>query len=448
MPRTMKNFHLITLLFLVMSCLPKAGSQGSTYLLNGESSSPKKGILFGPEFEFDLEAGASGRQSQSGKEGIGKFHEQLLQLLQKAELESSEVSRNGESKVFHFKKNASPPFTDLKLATLTLGIYASNPTNQDEVEQIRPTRLQLETWEGKGYTVTYATDDVLFEVQISPLTLEEVRRHRPLFEAVIFQSMKGAGLVPPVDGGGHIHIGVDSLVEHFGSRVAALYSLRQFIVDLYNHPHILTRIMRSEKNFAINPWMTDTLGRGYDIVQDGIKRLDAMIAKLPQATSAQSLSEAQIDQLREAMSDVTLTGYLDEIDHGRYYDDLHYFDSLKEVDETYDQFLIKPDDRNLYPALRYSERYNTLEIRSLRAQRNFSEFYVLATLFSLKLEQNLSIAQPLELLSLEQSPLRLGFHSAKIKDEIRRYFEPLKITKKDLSFMVRSLTQEELPICP
>lgn len=86
-----------------------------------------------------------------------------------------------------------------------------------------------------GTQVTFSHDPSVVEVNTSPLTVESLERNLKSMQSDVFDLLKQEGLAPPsLDGpwsGGHVHIGVKDSFKN-------LAHLRDFLADLHAHPEL------------------------------------------------------------------------------------------------------------------------------------------------------------------------------------------------------------------
>ena len=252
--------------------------------------------------------------------------------------------------------------------------------------------------------IKFERDDVLFEVKVSPLTMKGMSFLTPFVEHYTFHFMASLGLSPPPHGGGHMHIGLQSLSRLGHSPFDRLKTLYNFHALLFNHPHFFRSMMRWEKNFAIFPYMTSK-EHGIPLMKKEMVNWQLDIMELENKT----IDHAGYLSLERRMENVNLEGYFD--DYNGFHDEngeYHYFESLDQMIEDSRQFMVAPEgDLSLYPAIRYHSGYRTLELRALRAQTSYTAFKSQALFFAL-LMGKASRLPMLSLKSFHPSPFELG----------------------------------------
>lgn len=225
--------------------------------------------------------------------------------------------------------------------------------------------------------ISYTRDDVLFEVHVRPLTTSEYRLSSPILEQFIFATMREAGLQPPKNGGGHLHLGLQGLEQAFSGNKSIFHrAIFNFMVVMLSSGEFVGRFMRPHRNFAIHP--SSTTVKGVDLSRRALHnwRSEVEGEKWRQSPDIK-------DWLLNHFNEVTLLNFLSEIDLADDLASFQYFSNQGQAASEGGRFMIEPNkSQMLYPAFRYNDDLHTIEIRALRSQKSIYEFVVLGEFFT------------------------------------------------------------------
>ena len=383
-------------------------------------------ITFGPEFEFDY---ASNSHDQNSTDKVLEIHSSLREkLMSKAPI--YDVLENGF--MFHL------PDTSPEAKFFARMSYTKESSMQAVIKR-EHFRITLYPRVGDSLfnepvVISFTRDDVLFEVQLSPLRLSQLQKVEKIVEDLVFDTMRTAGLAPPRNGGGHIHIGLDS-VRKFHENLSALdRTIFEYVkLILFESSEYARHFLRPHPNFAIFPAMASELGRSvaYDAM-DGWYKVDAS----DNFGGDEAFYKAW---LSERIDEVSLSKFFDELRFGSEPEEpLRFFKSNDQRLLNMKRFAIKPhQDAGFYPAIRHHFDYNTLELRFLPAQKKMSDFIDTARFFGgilVSISQNQALTKKaLDKDIAVQAFLQLGptFISDEGKEQAFKLFNLADIESKE-----------------
>lgn len=340
-----------------------------------------EGIKVGPEFEFDVPNKSESYNSIEALHYIGKVKQDIISRL-------GQISIHTQAQMSQILFEFAPQFAeetgfdraifrmdggenrlmavaDLryvgKVDYFSVELFPANSNNQFK----------------SPFAISYTKDDVLFEVKVSPLTINQLDYSQRVLDFFIFESMRDSGLIVPPNGGGHLHLGLDSLFQAFDNDYKlASTAIYNFLRVIYESDRFVHSFMRPHENFAILPSMVSDVGR--HAVDNAFSKWKSSIENFPSLSRSQYLS-----WLDNHLQDATLLHFLDEVQNHKTFTELTYFfdEDFGENDRSH--FRVKPDsDSALYPGIRFNRRIRTLEIRALSSQNNINEFLEISRFFT------------------------------------------------------------------
>lgn len=198
----------------------------------------------------------------------------------------------------------------------------------------------------KKFWFMVTMDPGVIEVKMGPATVKTFREMAPIIEKDLYARASAVGLTPPkISGSGHVHIDLKSA---FGDD-ALLF--RNFIVDFTNHSELATGVL-----------LRDTY-------------------------NAPALN---LDQNKRAAFERVIRDF----DEGRIttIDDL----ARQIQDRVYGKMLDrKYQALNLTKILKSDVAARTVEIRSIRAERNFEQFVKISEMFEARIEYLKKVGKPI-----------------------------------------------------
>jgi hypothetical protein len=228
-----------------------------------------------------------------------------------------------------------------------------------------------------GWYFVIATDPAVVEVQTKPTTAAELQNIRARIQSDIFDAAKKVGVVPhETVGGGHIHFDYTSSVE------GNVLKLRNLLVDFANHPELAQGIWNNDQNNS------------------------PPIASLP-GTRRQAFEEIiELVDHRKIRSVNTL---------------------IKEMSARVYDYNVK----NWHPPQKYqaininrvgSKHFDiseqTIEVRSIRAQKSAAEFLAVVRVLEGRIELNKTRTQPLALDKAVLNPKHIENQSLTMKKHL------------------------------
>ena len=126
--------------------------------------------------------------------------------------------------------------------------------------------VALQLVASQGINIDIKTDPGVFEVQVSPLSLEEWKKHEAFFQKNIFDVFKKVGLVPHErEGAGHINIGLEYFLKKRNSLA------ERFVIDYLNHPGVgvvLNSLTANQGDAASLDQQIDDMAYWEDLTQE------------------------------------------------------------------------------------------------------------------------------------------------------------------------------------
>jgi hypothetical protein len=194
-----------------------------------------------------------------------------------------------------------------------------------------------------GVEISFTHDPSVIEVKSSPVTARKLEQHAELLQRAIWDTLKEVGLTTPMfDGpwnGGHIHIGVNESFE-------TVNQLRNFLVDLVNHPELAEGILGADAHEAESLRYTD---QG--------KRLLEIIASIDEDIEASKPNKPELQNIK------------------------HFLFKLR---------------KDGYPIV-YNSKYQTIELRFLRSQKDAKTLSLITSMFQARLDYLKNLNEPLKL---------------------------------------------------
>jgi hypothetical protein len=342
-------------------------------------------LKFGPEFEFQRSQISLTKvplRRQIFSEAIRKFSKYL-------ELDETDLApipeqwlkpegsklRYDQDIVFEGRLDfqEKPPFWPLSPTEAyidTANVNAYTPNSWDRSPQVH-----ISFDNQSVVKVFYTVDDVVLEAHHNPMSLDEARRYAPVLDDLIFSMSRRLPIKVPENGGGHIHIDLLQILKRADEHdpKVGLRLLRNFIVDFYSHSQFITFALRAHPTWALTLGMTSEERVLW--FHETIKAVDVKI----QSANLQSFDDA-IDFIDKNLRPLNMLLPI----------------SLVSGDE-YDNLAFPPEVGIYKPAIQFSKRLKTMEIRALNAQHSYLEFIDLAQLLNGRLDYLASLKQPLPL---------------------------------------------------
>lgn len=180
-----------------------------------------------------------------------------------------------------------------------------------------------------GTQFTFSHDPAVVEVNTSPLTAENLARNLKNMQTDVFDLLKEEGLAPPkLDGpwnGGHVHVGVEDSFRN-------VRHLRDFLADLYAHPELGYGILLEDQV------------EGPSVGKDGGARLKKAIEALDERMKVSNKFDKEAANI--------LAGILPKNGSG----------------------------------ITFNSKYNTIELRFIRAQKSAADLLKLFKLLEARIE--------------------------------------------------------------
>jgi hypothetical protein len=357
-------------------------------------------ITLGPEFEFDHPLGKSSYDNTQAISSLLAVYSALRNRLGGL---SNQTSLDGSAEVFRFRSDIVSQ-TGIGSASLVIDsgfVRAQIADNFHALGTLTYYRLTLVPDEANQLiknpiTISYTKDDVLFEVNISPLNTKQYKKISALFDLLIFETMRSTRLIVPDSGGGHIHMGLDSLAKTMDQNLKKVaVAVYNYLKIMYESDRFVQAFLRPDENYAITPSMASDLGRQvlkneFDSLLDQIKHID--------------ISEASSSRwFADSMHRVTMYDFFDEITNGDGLDEFRYFGDWESAANNREYFTIYPGDDDVHGAFRYNSFNNTLETRALKSQKSMAEFIAVSE-FLTRLLVGSSFVEPTPLILVDEIP--------------------------------------------
>lgn len=420
------NVVILSLTFFI-SCFRNENSPSKTLAQSAEQVAELAAdITLGPEFEFDHPLG---KASYDNSQAISSLLAVYSALRSRLAGLSNETSLDGSAQVFRFRPEIVSQ-TGIGSASLAIDpgfVRAQIADNFHVLGTLTYYRLILVPDEANQLiknpiTISYTKDDVLFEVNISPLNTKQYKKISALFDLLIFDAMNSTGLIVPASGGGHIHMGLDSLAKIMDQNLKKVaVAVYNYLKIMYESDRFVQAFLRPDENYAITPSMASDLGRKvlkeeFDSLLDEIKDMD--------------ISEASSSRwFADRMDQVTMYDFFDEIANGDGLDELRYFADWESAANNREYFTIYPkDDVGVYGAFRYNSINNTLETRALKSQKSMAEFIAISE-FLTRLFVGSSFVEPTPLNLVNEMP---SYKTMVTTSHVNRQFKEL-ITRAQYS---------------
>lgn len=240
--------------------------------------------------------------------------------------------------------------------------------NPPTIEFVFPDKQRLK--------LTYGVDDVFVEAHVNPLSVGQSELYRPIIDDLFFNIADSSGILVPEYGGGHIHIDIRSIIERTNPENPkdGIRLIRNFVSDFYANNYFVSYILRADPQWAQTLGMTSS---------DDVDNFNKLMASIDE-----KLKRARIFNIAQAVKFVT-----------NEFQELNRLIPINLIPaEIEERVLIGPEFSVRKPAIMFSQVHNTMEIRALSAQKNYSEYINVTKLLTGRLDflaQNLSPHAPL-----------------------------------------------------
>lgn len=328
-------------------------------------------LTFGPEFEFDLPSELHEQRSEISKDWVANAYQRIKKSA--ADLSNASMPRD-DGVIFDMGKDR-----EFKRHFSSVVFYKPDASNNIfDLEHFRVSLVPKpsDTLFLEPIIIKYTKDDVLFEVQVSPLNMRQLNEIEPFIDRFVFESLKDAGLVIPKNGGGHIHIGMKGLTKALDEDLTRVNkTLYNFVSILLSSDDFVKTFMRPHPIFAVLPSMVSPFGR--ELFNKNLASW--YIDFSPWQISDESLFRGYLDDL---FREVSLVDYFYDLTSIQGVGKLMHFEDFSQVMVDRNAFSVPPKMfTSLYAAIRYRYHHNTLEIRALASQRKMSDFIGAARFF-------------------------------------------------------------------
>lgn len=396
---------------------------------NQLASTTKAPLYFGPEFEFILKPSVSHSYPSRNliyAQAVRQFSPHLIldanKLFPKPwlpgmeELDATNLLRsieyNQDAKFGNTAPNGWPQPSLVKLRTASINEPRFNlANNPPTIEFVFPDKQRLK--------LTYGVDDVFVEAHVNPLSVGQAELYRQIVDDLFFNISDTSGILVPDYGGGHIHIDIRSIITRTNPENPkdGIRLIRNFVSDFYANNYFVSYVLRGDPQWAQTLGMTSA---------EDVKNFNTLMQSIDN-----KLDTARIRNIDHALAFVS--------------NEFTMLNTLIPTDligpEIEDRLQIGYEFSFQKPAIMFSKAHNTMEIRALSAQKNYSEYINVTKLLTGRLDylaQDLRPHAPLvwediALIKNEYYSQKIGKNTLrKIEEESARYlFESLLLIDKN-----------------